>query len=134
MKRLINVKLLSFVVTFLFLVLSNYAIANNKGTITGKVIDKSTKQPIQYVNVLVVGTKFGSVTDSTGKYTIYGIGENIYQLKYSFIGYISHIESEIRVINGKTTTVKEIELSESNLSVDSIIVKSGYFVNINFNI
>ncbi|HAB51862.1 MAG: hypothetical protein A2499_06310 [Stygiobacter sp. RIFOXYC12_FULL_38_8] len=127
MKRLINVKLLSFVVTFLFLVLSNYAIANNKGTITGKVIDKSTKQPIQYVNVLVVGTKFGSVTDSTGKYTIYGIGENIYQLKYSFIGYISHIESEIRVINGKTTTVKEIELSESNLSVDSIIVKSGYF-------
>ncbi|KAF0140963.1 MAG: TonB-dependent receptor plug [Stygiobacter sp.] len=127
MKRLINVKLLSFVVTFLFLVLSNYAIANNKGTITGKVIDKSTKQPIQYVNVLVVGTKLGSVTDSTGKYTINGIDENIYQLKYSFIGYISHIESEIRVINGKTTTVKEIELSESNLSVDSIIVKAGYF-------
>ncbi|MDP3682734.1 MAG: TonB-dependent receptor, partial [Ignavibacteria bacterium] len=127
MKGLFNVKLLSFVVTFLFLVLSNYAIANNKGTITGKVIDKSTKQPIQYVNVLVVGTKFGSVTDSTGKYTINGIDENIYQLKYSFIGYISHIESEIRVINGKTTTVKEIELSESNLSIDSIIVKAGYF-------
>lgn len=127
MYKFLNAKQLTIAIFYLLLTFSSYAIGNNKGIITGKVIDKSTKQPIQFVNVFVVGTKFGAVTDSTGRYTINGLDENIYQLKYSFISYISHIESEIRVINGKTTTVKDMELSESTLSVDSIIVKAGYF-------
>lgn len=127
MKKVLSIKRLAAAVAFLILTLSSYVTGNNKGTITGKVLEKSTKQPIQYVNVIVVGTKFGCVTDSTGKYTINGLDENIYQLKYSFIGYVSHIESEVRVINGKSTTVKDIELSESTLSVDPVVVNAGYF-------
>lgn len=112
---------------FFLLTLPGYAEEIPKGTITGKVIDKETKQAIPGVNVLVIGTTRGAATDLDGKFTIKELDENIYKLRFSFVGYASHIETEIRVIRGKTTTVKEIELSESAASLDSVVVSAGYF-------
>ncbi|MCK9212650.1 MAG: carboxypeptidase-like regulatory domain-containing protein, partial [Ignavibacteriaceae bacterium] len=102
MYKFFSAKQFAMVITFLILTFSNLILGNGKGSLTGKVIDKTTKQPIQYVNVVVIGTSLGAITDSTGKYWISAVDENIYQLKYSLIGYSSTIESEIRVINGKS--------------------------------
>lgn len=38
--------------------------------IKGIVIDKSTRQPLEFVNVLVVGLGIGASTDSEGHFTI----------------------------------------------------------------
>ncbi|MFA6978932.1 MAG: TonB-dependent receptor [Ignavibacteriaceae bacterium] len=127
MYKFFSAKQFAMVITFLIITFSNLILGNGKGSLTGKVIDKTTKQPIQYVNVVVIGTSLGAMTDSSGKYWISAVDENIYQLKYSLIGYSSSIESEIRVINGKSTMVKDIELSESFLNMDSVIVSAGYF-------
>lgn len=127
MYKFLNVKQFGIVLAFLFLILQGFALSNPKGKINGKVIDKTTKQPIQYVNVVIIGTTLGAMTDSSGQYSINSVDENIYQLKYSLIGYSSLIESEVRVINDKSTTVKDIELVESTISMDSVIVSAGYF-------
>lgn len=119
-------------ITIMLVIISGEIIGASKGTLRGKVIDKTTKQPVQFVNVYVIGTKTGAITDSLGEYTIKNLEENNYQLKYSFVGYISHIESEIRVIGDKTTTIKEIELSQSIISVDSVVVNAGYFSKDNY--
>ncbi len=131
MKQYISIKRSAIIFAFVVLTLSSYAAEISNGTITGKVIDKETKQPIPNVNVLVVGTVHGSATDLDGKFSIQGVEENIYKLKFSSVGYTSHIENEIRIIRGKSTTVKEIELSESATSVDSVIITAGYFSNDN---
>ena len=101
------------------------ALAGESGTIKGKVIDKESKQPVPNVNVLVIGTKIGSVTGLNGTFTIEGVEENVYRLKYSCLGYTNHVENEIRVIHDKVTTVKEIELSESEVVVDSVVYTPG---------
>ncbi len=101
------------------------------GTIIGIVLDKKTKQPIPSANVVVMGTQLGGTTDVDGNYKIFGAEENIYKLKFSSLGYGSHSETDIRVIRGKTTTVKEIELSETAVTIDSIVVTAGFFSNDN---
>lgn len=131
MRQYNSIKRSAIIFIFFILTLSGYAAEDSKGTITGKVIDKETKQPIPNVNVIIIGTTLGSATDFDGKFIIQGVEENIYKLKFSSIGYTSHIETEIRVIRGKETTVKEIELSESVASIDSVIVTAGYFSNDN---
>lgn len=117
------------VAEIILLTFSSVAAEISNGTITGKVIDSETKQPIPSVNVLVLGTRHGSTTDLDGKFAIQGVEEHVYKLKYSSVGYTSHIENEIRVIRGKTTMVKDIELVESSTSVDSVVVTAGYFSN-----
>ena len=72
-------------------------------------------------------TNQGSTTDESGKYIISDIKENIYKLKISYMGYGAHIETDVRVIRGKTFYVKEIELSELPLETKDITVTSGYF-------
>ena len=101
------------------------------GSIAGKIVDKKTKQPIPSVNVVVLGTPIGITTDIEGEYFLKDVPENIYKLKFSSLGYAGHIETDIRVVRGKTTTVKEIELNEMMLTADSILVTAGYFSNDN---
>ena len=129
MKQYVSIKRSAIIFAFIILRLSSYAAEISNGTITGKVVDKETKQPIPNVNALVVGTTHGGITDLDGKFSIREVEENVYKLKFSSVGYTSHIETEIRVIRGKTTTVRDIELSESVTSVDSVIVTAGYFSN-----
>ncbi|MDI6804551.1 MAG: carboxypeptidase-like regulatory domain-containing protein [Bacteroidota bacterium] len=49
----------------------SYTLADDislKGIISGKVIDKDSKQPIPNVSVQILGTKTGVATDLDGKY------------------------------------------------------------------
>lgn len=83
----------------ILLTFSSVAAEISNGTITGKVLDKVTKQPIPSVNVLVVGTMHGSATDLNGKFMIQGVEENVYKLKYSSVGYASHIVAFLDILN-----------------------------------
>ncbi len=108
--------------------------AQSIGSIQGKLVDKTTKQPLVGANVLVMEndnkpTTFGSTTDEYGVYSIKSIPENIYKLKMTYIGYNTHIEPDIRVIRGKTFYVKEIEIAELPVEGEEVIVSSGYFIN-----
>ena len=55
--------------------------------IKGVVIDKSTRQPLEFVNVLVVGLGIGASTDANGNFLITQVPPGIYRLQASFLGY-----------------------------------------------
>jgi outer membrane receptor protein involved in Fe transport len=113
---------------------TNYASAASQsapGAISGRVIDKGTKQPIPSVHVTIVGTQTGASTDVDGKYFISPVEEDVYKVKFSTLGYASRVETEIRVVRGKTTMVKDIEIEESPVQSDSVIVTAGYFATDN---
>lgn len=88
--------------------------------VTGTVRDEQTQDPLPGVNVVVIGTTIGTVTDIEGKYSINVPTPNAI-LEFSFIGYSSQkIE-----VGGKN--VIDLSLSTDIKSLDEIVVV-GYGV------
>ncbi len=97
-------------------------LAQNKGTISGKVTVAESGEPLPGANVIIVGTLRGASTNLDGEYHI-SINPGVYTLRASFIGY-SPAEKEVRVNPGETVTV-DFALSESALQVGEELVVLG---------
>ena len=84
--------------------------------IKGVVIDNSTRQPLEFVNVLVVGLGIGASTDANGNFLITQVPPGIYRLQASFLGYKTELTPEYRV--NHVTPYVQIELEEENASLN----------------
>jgi hypothetical protein len=86
------------VLTAIFIVgLTTNLYAQNK-TVSGKVTDAQTGEPLPGVNILVVGTSTGAATDGKGHYSV-SVPSLQDTLRFSFIGY----GTKTIPINGRTT-------------------------------
>lgn len=109
-------------ILFLCFVLKAFAVEYQ---IKGTVIDKSTRQPLEFVNVLVVGLGIGASTDSNGYFTITQVPPGIYRLQASFLGYKTALTPEYRV--NHVTPYVQIELEEENTSLNEVVVTASPF-------
>jgi len=82
--------------------------------ITGKVTDANTGESLPGVNIVVVGTTTGAVTDLDGAYSIAASQGST--LSYSFIGYL-----EESVVVG-TQTVIDVRLSPDLTELEEVVV------------
>ena len=99
---------------FLALLLSGSIGYAQVKTITGKVTDGSTGEPLPGVTIVVEGTTLGTITNINGEYSIkVAQGET---LIFSYIGY----QSQQRVI-GDATTI-DIALSLDTEQLDEVVV------------
>ena len=97
MKRLLSL-LLFCNITISFL------LAQPVHQVKGTVIDKSSRQPLEFINVMIVGLNKGGVTNAEGKFSIGQVPPGIYRLQASAIGY-------------KTVTTPEYILSTRDLHI-----------------
>jgi TonB-linked SusC/RagA family outer membrane protein len=88
--------------------------AQNK-IITGTVTDSTSNKPVVGVNILVVGTSTGGITDKKGKYSI-SVPSLHDTLRFSYIGY----NTKTVPINGRTTI--NVALSSKIYSGKSLVV------------
>ncbi len=59
---------------------------------TGKVLDKETKKPVVFANVILKGTSIGTVTNADGEFLIKAPGESDVQvLEVTHIGYATKL-------------------------------------------
>lgn len=93
--------------------------------IKGVLIDKSTRQPLEFVNVLVVGLGIGASTDANGNFLITQVPPGIYRLQASFLGYKTELTPEYRV--NHVTPYVQIELEEENASLNEVVVTASPF-------
>lgn len=93
--------------------------------IKGVVIDRSTRQPLEFVNVLVVGLGIGASTDANGNFLITQVPPGIYRLQASFLGYKTELTPEYRV--NHVTPYVQIELEEENASLNEVVVTASPF-------
>ena len=114
MEKLYN-KAKRFVLLFLWLACSHAVLAQER-VVSGTVKDESGSG-MPGVNVLVVGTSNGTVSDATGKYSI-SVGTGA-RLLFSFIGYASQ---EVAV--GSSTTL--VVSMKPDITELSEIVVTGY--------
>jgi hypothetical protein len=87
-------------------------------TVTGTVTSKDDGTPIPGVAVKVKGTQSGTLTNSSGKYTI--SAPNGAVLEFSFIGYLTmHVTVQSDVVNTSlataTTSLNEIVVTANDI-------------------
>ena len=84
-------------------------VAGPHGTLAGKVTDAGNNNPISGAKV---NTSFGTVTtDPNGNYSI-GLPVGTYNVTYSAFGYGTHVENNVQITDGNTTT-KNVALTPS---------------------
>ena len=102
-----------------------YAAAVNY-SVRGKVIDKQSRQPVAYANVVVAGIPGkGASTDSLGIFRIEQIPPGIYRFEATLIGYKSAVTSEYLV--SASTPFIEIEIEEDENMLSAIVVTPSPF-------
>src|SRR5262245_53364448 len=75
-----------------------------QSTLSGKVTDKADNSELIGVTIIVKGTKYGAVTDESGKYQI-GLPPGTYNLEGSYIGYEKLLFTGIVVKEGESKTL-----------------------------
>lgn len=91
-----------------------------KGSLTGTVIDAETKEPIFGVNIAIENTLFGSATNSKGKFSIKNIPPGKYTIKLSAIGYETQ-KVEVKILPLQETEIT-VELKPTTYTVEPIVV------------
>ena len=79
----------------LFLVLCfSFAFSQNSGQIKGKVIDAKTREPIPFVNIVLVGTNIGAFSNEIGDFLMTNIPFGYISVQASFLGYSTAFSEE----------------------------------------
>lgn len=97
-------------------------------TIRGRVIDRLTREPIGYANVVVKGLGIeglGAATDSAGVFAIAHVEPGICRLAVSYLGYKSVVTPDYIV--SATTPFVEIELEEDSNALEGVTVRPDRF-------
>ena len=96
------------------------------GSVTGRITDAVTRQPLPGVNILVTGTTYGAATDAQGKFEITGLPVGTYILRISFLGYEPVYISDV-VVRSSRATVVEHALREAAVETGEILVEGGKY-------
>lgn len=108
----------------LFLLLSVFFLFSNSYSqvtrIRGKVIDKSTQEPVPFANVAFVKTTIGTTTDFDGNFFI----ETRYASDSLTASYVGYKAQKIKI---KQRAYQEVlfELQNNNIALEEVVVKPG---------
>lgn len=93
------------------------------GTITGRVVDADTQQPVADVTVFVEGTRRGAVTGADGTFTIGGVPAGAQTVRARHIGFGAPVQT-VNVPNGGSVSV--IFAMSRQAAVLEEVVTTGY--------
>ncbi|MBK7872755.1 MAG: TonB-dependent receptor [Saprospiraceae bacterium] len=99
------------------LLLSAYSVAGQR-TISGKVTDDSNGEPLIGVNILIIGTTSGAVTDFDGTYSIL-VPEGHKELLFSYTGYAS------QRITLEASNVLDVKMSAGEILDEVVVIGYG---------
>ena len=118
MKRLLS-RLLFCNITISFL------LAQPVHQVKGTVIDKSSRQPLEFINVMIVGLNKGGVTNAEGKFSIGQVPPGIYRLQASAIGYKTVTTPEY-MLSTRDLHI-QIEMEENQTELEGVTVTASPF-------
>ncbi len=95
-------------------------VAAQTGTVTGEVRDNVTGQPLNGVQLTVVGTQRGGVTDARGRFLIPSVPVGVQTVEAVYIGYRTE-QQAVTVTAGETATLS-LSLGVSAVTLDEVVV------------
>ena len=99
-------------------------IAQQTGSVTGVVIDKSSQLPLASISVQLSATSLGIITDSTGKFTITNIPVKTYNIIFSGTGYKPYTLFNV-VINSGNQNNFTVELENASSLLNEVVVRTN---------
>lgn len=111
-----------FTLLCLIITLSFNLLAGTTGKIAGKIKDASTGETLPSVNVMIVGTQLGAITDLNGNYVILNVPPGVYTVSVSMISYRKQDFKDIRV-NVDFTTRLDIKLESGSVDLPPVVVQ-----------
>jgi hypothetical protein len=89
-------------------------------TVTGKVVDSATKEPLLGASVFAQNTTSGTTTNKQGEFSL-SLKSGGYELIVSFTGYQS---KEIRISNNDSNPL-EIDMIKEEKSMEEVVIRSS---------
>jgi hypothetical protein len=116
-------------ITIFIIALLTMSFANAQNitqTIRGTVIDKESKSPIEFANVVVLNTNpaIGTNTDSVGNFDLKGVPIGRQTLQVSYMGYKPILVTDIQ-INSAKEVILNIELEQKANTLGTVTVIAG---------
>ncbi|MDD4598065.1 MAG: carboxypeptidase-like regulatory domain-containing protein, partial [Lentimicrobiaceae bacterium] len=119
----------NLLLTIGLVLIASLAVFSQSGTLRGKVIDKTTKEEIPFVNIIVElgGTQAGGTTsDFDGNYTIKPISPGKYDLKATFVGY--------KPVLIRGLLIKSDQITFQNIEMESTMIEIQTFEVIDYKV
>lgn len=110
----------------LFMLSNGVLYAQTSGTITGTVKDAKTGEPLIGATVVLEGTNLGAATNAEGRYTINNIPTKTYNVKASFVGFITETKFNV-VVRSAGNIELNFELEENVSELDEVTVTPNPF-------
>ena len=93
------------------------------GVIKGVVTDKTTKEKLPGVNILILEKEnVGAATNTEGEYIITGLSDGNYKIRFSLVGYETLTLDA--VVNRTAEMVLNVKLNEHALPLEEVVVKA----------
>lgn len=105
----------------MLIVSAGLADAQSISRIQGTIKDAKTGEPLPGVNVLVVGTTLGAVTDLDGRYFIVNVPVGTYDVKASMVGYSPMLVKDVLVSVNRVATV-DFQMQQSEITTHEVVV------------
>jgi hypothetical protein len=96
------------------------------GDLYGRIYDATTKQPIPFANVVVIGTNNGAATNEDGYFKITDLPVNTYQVRASVVGYNPQTKTDVVIQTSKPAEVN-FQLVPQAIELEGVTVTSDYF-------
>ena len=107
-----------------FLLAAPLAAQAGTGSVSGRVIDSASNQPLVSVSVRVVGTTAGALTRNDGTYTIAGLRPGAAQIRATRIGFAAKVQP-VTVVAGQSVTANFVLTAQAAVLSDLIITGYG---------
>ena len=98
--------------------------AGTTGNIRGKITDIQTNDALPLVNVLIVGSGRGGVTNDKGEYFVAGVQAGTYTVRASLLGY-QVFEAKKVTIDPDETTVLDFKLASTLIEKEGITIEGA---------
>lgn len=111
-----------YVLAAAFIVGTGFAAMAQSGEIKGKVLDKVSKEPLPFANVIVElnGSQAGGAqTDFDGNFTIKPLNPGRYNLKASFVGYAA-IEIKGVLVSADKITFQDLAMTKGAVDITAV--------------
>jgi hypothetical protein len=101
-------------------IITSAAIAQT-ATLSGEVRDIQSGEELVGANVLIVGIGVGVSTGMDGKFTIRNVTPGTYSVRFSYIGYATHVVSAVELRPGANRTL-DIRLKSEEFQQEEVVV------------
>ncbi|MGC1389750.1 MAG: TonB-dependent receptor [Bacteroidales bacterium] len=116
-------KILWILVILLFCSIAGFAQNISDKHVTGHVLNKVSKEYIQFINISLKGTTLGTVTDATGHYFLKNLPTGKFIMVVSGVGYKT-IEKELDLTSVKSVEMN-FEMEEDQIMLESVVVSAN---------